>query len=43
MAWVDDEPALLVSSCPRHPLRGWGTVDERRTEVVDRVERYQTA
>ena len=39
MAWVDDEPALLVSLSLTHPLRGWGIVDARRTETVDSVAR----
>ena len=42
VAWVDDEPALLVRYCLTHPLRGWGIVDERRTETADRVARYHT-
>ena len=37
MAWVNDEPAWLVSYCLTHPLRRWGTVDESRTEMADRV------
>ena len=43
MALVGDELALLVSFRLTHPLRGCGIVDERRTEKVDRVARYQTA
>ena len=39
---VDDEPALLLSYCLTHPLRGWGIVDGCRTETADRVARYQT-
>ena len=42
VAWVDDEPALLVSYRLTHPLREWGVVDERRMETADRVARYQT-
>ena len=42
MAWVDDEPALLVSNCLTHPLRGWGVVDGNRTDTADRVAWYQT-
>ena len=42
MAWVDVEPALLVSYHLTHPLRGWGVVDERRTETVDRVVTRQS-
>ena len=42
LVWVDDEPALLVSHCLTHPLRGWGMVDDSRTETADRVARYQT-
>ena len=44
VAWVpgDGEPALLVSHCLTHPVRGWGMVAERRTETADRVARYQT-
>ena len=38
VAWVDDEPALLVSYCLTHTLRGWGIVVKgRRTKTVDRV------
>ena len=37
LAWVDDEPALLVSYCLTHPLRGWGVVDEGKTEKADNV------
>ena len=40
--WVDDEPALLVSYCLTRLSRGWGTVDEHRTETADRGTRYQT-
>ena len=43
MAWVDDDPVFFVSYCLTHPVRGWGIVDERRTETVDRVARYQAA
>ena len=39
---VDDEPALLLSYCLTHPLRGWGIVDGCRTETADRVARYKT-
>ena len=42
VAWVDDEPAMLVSYYPTHPLRRWGVVDERKTETADMVSRYQT-
>ena len=42
MAWVDDEPALLVSYSLTHPLQVWGIVDECRTETADRVARCQT-
>ena len=42
MAWVDDEPVLLVSYCLTHPLRGWDIADERRTETAGRVARCQT-
>ena len=37
LAWVDHKPALLASSGPTYPLRGWGIVDERRAETGDRV------
>ena len=42
VAWVDDEPASLVSYCRTHPFRGWGIVDERRTGTTASVARYQT-
>ena len=42
VAWVDDEPALNVSGCQAHPLRGGVIVDERKTETADRVAMYQT-
>ena len=35
MAWADEEPALLVSYCLTHPLRGWGIV-ECRTDTANR-------
>ena len=41
MAWVDDEPALLVSYQVLSDAEGRGIVDERRTEAADRVARYQ--
>ena len=42
--WRGWMPCLLCASyCLTHPLRGWGIVDERRTETVDRVAGYQTA
>ena len=37
MAWVDEEPASLVSRCLTHPLRGWGEVDESRRGTAGRV------
>ena len=43
VAWVDDEPALLVSYCLTHPfLTGWGAADDSRTQTSNRVARYQT-
>ena len=42
MAWVGGEPVLLVSYCLTRPLRGWGIVDERRSETADGVATYQT-
>ena len=41
MAWVDNEPASIDSYCLTHPVRGWGIVDERRTEIADGTARYQ--
>ena len=40
VAWVDDQPALFISCCLTHPLRGWGMVDESWTETADRVATY---
>ena len=42
VALANDEPALLVSLCLTHPLRGWGIVGGCRTKTADRVARYQT-
>ncbi|MEP2260048.1 MAG: hypothetical protein ABJI00_01425, partial [Paracoccaceae bacterium] len=39
VAWVDDEPALLVSYCL--DAEGQRIVDERWTMVADRVARYR--
>ena len=39
MAWVDDEPALLVSYQVLSDAEGPGIVDERRTETAVRIAR----
>ena len=41
MAWVDDEPALLVSYQVLSDAEGRGIVDECSMETADRVARHQ--